>query len=391
VASLAERIAGMARRFGPLPWSTFMEAALYDREAGFYQSGGAAGRSGDFVTSPELGPLFAETVARALDEWWDELGRPDPFFVVEAGAGLGTLARDLLAAAPVCSPALRYVLVERSAAMRESQAGQVALELPAFVLGPSVPGGADSDDESVRYVPGQGPMATSLAELPALPLTGVILANELLDNLAFDLVEYREGAWQEVRVGAPGDGDDLVEVLVPASADVTADADRLAGRDGSGGDTALLEGGRLPLQRAAAAWLRQALGLLERGRVVLVDYADTSAALARRPWTEWLRTYRHHRPGGPPLDAPGSQDITCVVATDQLAAVRRPASDVSQAAWLDAHGVAGLVEAARVQWRARAQFGDLEALKARSRVHEADALLDPSGIGAFRVLEWVTE
>ncbi|HLY83901.1 MAG TPA: SAM-dependent methyltransferase, partial [Acidimicrobiales bacterium] len=224
MASLAERIAGRARRFGPLPWSVFMEAALYDEVGGFYQSGGAAGRGGDFVTSPELGPLFAETMARALDRWWDELGRPDPFFVVEAGAGVGTLARDVLAVAPACSPALRYVLVERSAALREAHVDRLALELPAFVLGASAPAGADSDDEGVRYVPAQGPMATSLAELPALTMTGVILANELLDNLPFDLVELRNESWQEVRVGAAGDGDELVEVLVPASPDLAAEA-----------------------------------------------------------------------------------------------------------------------------------------------------------------------
>jgi SAM-dependent MidA family methyltransferase len=91
-----------------------MEAALYDDGDGFYQTGGRAGRGGDFVTSPEIGPLFAAVTAGALDRWWDQMGRPDPFVVVEAAAGGGTLARDILAAGPACSPALRYVLVERS-------------------------------------------------------------------------------------------------------------------------------------------------------------------------------------------------------------------------------------------------------------------------------------
>jgi SAM-dependent MidA family methyltransferase len=384
VTSLGARIAARARRFGPLPWSVFMEAALYDPEGGFYETGGAAGRRGDFVTSAEIGPLFAEVTARALDGWWADLGRPDPFVVVEAGAGAGTLARDILAAHPACAPALRYVLVERSAALREAQAAVLPLELPAFVLGPSSPGGADSDDESVRYVPGRGPMVTSLAELPALTVAGVVLANELLDNLAFDLLEYRDGVWQEVLVGATGDGDKLTEVLVPASPDLAGDAGRWVG-----GAPPLAEGARVPVQRAASAWLRPALGLLERGRVVVIDYADTTAALARQPWPQWLRTYRRHLPGGPPLEEPGGQDITCVVATDQLASVRRPASDRSQAAWLAAQGLEDLVAAARALWHERAAIGDLEAMKARSRVHEADALCDPAGLGAFRVIEWV--
>jgi SAM-dependent MidA family methyltransferase len=383
VTSLGARIAARARRFGPLPWSEFMEAALYDPEGGFYATGGAAGRRGDFVTSPEIGPLFAEVVARALDGWWAELDHPDPFVVVEAAAGAGTLARDILAARPACATALRYVLVERSAARREAQAAGLPLVLPAFVLGPSAPSGVDSDDESVRYVPGRGPMVTSLAELPALTIDGVVLANELLDNLAVDLLEYRDARWQEVLVGAAGEGDGLIEVLVPAPPDLADDADRLVA-----GAPALPDGARVPLQRAASAWLRQALSLPERGRVVVIDYADTTASLAAQPWPHWLRTYRQHQPGGPPLELPGGQDITCVVATDQLAAIRRPTSDRSQATWLTDQGIDEPVKAARQIWHERAPLGDLEAMKARSRVDEGAALLDPAGLGGFRVLEW---
>ena len=56
--------------------------------------------------------------------------------------------------------------------------------------------------------------------------------------------------------------------------------------------------------------------------------------------------------------------------------------------WLRAHGIDELVEEGRAIWRERAAIGDLEAMRARSRVTEADALLDPAGLGAFRVLEW---
>ena len=61
---------------------------------------------------------------------------------------------------------------------------------------------------------------------------------------------------------------------------------------------------------------------------------------------------------------------------------------MSQADWLRAHGIDDLVADARRTWTARAHIGDLAALKARSRVTEAEALLDPTGLGAFRVLEW---
>jgi SAM-dependent MidA family methyltransferase len=121
---------------------------------------------------------------------------------------------------------------------------------------------------------------------------------------------------------------------------------------------------------------------------VVVDYAATTAGLAARPQQEWVRTYRAHARGGGPLDDLGLQDVTCEVAVDQLALVRHPSSDAAQADWLRAHGIEDLVAAARGTWAERAHLGDLAALTARSRVSEAEALLDPTGLGGFRVLEW---
>ena len=386
-STVAHRLAARARRFGPLPFSVFMEAALYDEEGGFFASGGGAGRKADFVTSPEIGPLFAALLARALDAWWGDLGRPDPYLVVDAGAGPGSLARDVVAAGPDCLAALRYVLVERSPALREVEAARLPLELPALVLGPAEPAPTtDDEDGPVRRVPNAGPLLTALPALPAVPFTGVILANELLDNLPVDLVEYRHGRWHEVRVGAAdAEGDALAEVLVPAPPDVVRQAERFATGDGPG----LPDGARIPLQAEATTWIRQALAVVERGRVVVIDYCDRSPRLARRPWTEWLRTYRSHQPAGLPIENPGAGDITCEVAIDQLVAVAGgPTAERTQAEFLRAHGIDDLAGRARAEWHDRAHVGDLEALRARSRVHEADALCDAAGLGAFAVLEW---
>jgi SAM-dependent MidA family methyltransferase len=351
--------------------------ALYHPEAGFYSAGSGAGRGGgDFLTSPEVGPLFGRVFARALDDWWSELGHPDPYVVVEAGAGAGTLAAAVLAAAPRCAPALRYVTVERSARMRASQADRLALELPALVLGPTAIG--DADDEERRPVPGTGPLVTALAELPAVPVTGVVLANELLDNLGFALLERGREGWQEVRVGV--DQERLVEVMVAAPPDVAAEAGRLAPE--------AAEGARIPLQHQAADWVRSALAVVQRGRVVAVDYASTTPDLAARPWTDWLRTYRGQGRGGHPIERPGSQDVTCEVAVDQLARVVPPTADSAQSDFLRRHGLDDLVDAARVTWEKRAVLGDLAAMQARSTVAEGRALIDPTGLGGFRVLQW---
>lgn len=319
--------------------------------------------------------MFGTVLARALDGWWAELRRPDPFVVVEAGAGSGALAAAVLAARPECSPALRYVLVERSPRWRERQAGRLPLEPAGMVLGPMLV--ADSD-LGPQPVAGTGPLVTSLAELPVGPFEGLVLANELLDNLAFRLLERTSHGWSEVRVTAG-----LEECLVEAAEPVAAEADRLA-PDAS-------PGARIPLQHAAARWLRAALASLGRGRVVVVDYADTTPSMAIRPWTDWVRTYRAHGRGGKPLDALGLQDVTCEVAVDQLAVVAATAADHTQADFLRLHGVDEVAGAARRQWRERAHIGDLQALTSRSIVSEAAALTDPSGMGAFRVLEWVRD
>jgi SAM-dependent MidA family methyltransferase len=202
-------------RHGPIPFDEVMAAALYDPEAGFYTTGGQAGRRGDFITSPEVGPLFGEVVARALDAWWDAAGRPETFVVAEAGAGPGTLARSVLRASPACGRALRYVLVETSPAQRALHAEHLPLE-EAVAAFPTPP---DPDSERPVVSPPPGPIVVSLPELPRLDGPCVVLANELLDNLPIGIAERTPAGWAEVRVGL--EGDQLVEVLLPRAGRAT--------------------------------------------------------------------------------------------------------------------------------------------------------------------------
>lgn len=394
MAGLVDLLAGRIARRGPLPFDEVVDAALYHPDHGFYASGGAAGRRGDFVTSPEVGPLFGLLMARALDRWWAEMGQPDPFVVVEAGAGRGALARSILAAGPACGPVLRYVLVERSAALRARHGEHLHLVPPALAFGPSPLEGAMPTGSPARPAPSEradrttggepdGPVCVSLPDLPAVEGPAVVLANELLDNIAFRVLGRVDGGWREVRAGAP-DADRpeaLSELAVPIPDSLAAYADRLVG------DAPV--GARIPLQDGAAGWLRSALDAAGAGgRVAVIDYCATTTMVAHRPWTDWLRTYAGHQRGGHPLDRLGAQDITADVCVDQLARVQPLATDRTQADVLHALGIDDLVEEGRRMWHERAHIGDLAAVRARSRVTEAAALTDPAGLGAFRVLEW---
>ena len=315
-----------------------MHEALYGSHGFYTAAGGRAGRRGDFITSPEVGPLFGAVLARMIDAEWERLGRPAGFVDVDVGAGPGTLARAVLAARPETP----FICVEVSDAQR-------ALH-PEGVI--------------------------SLAEVPDGPLVGVVIANELLDNLPFRLAVW-DGGWREAWV-AKSDGR-AVEVLKPF--------DRMpAGLPSAG----VPHGARAPVQDRAAAWVANQLQRLEAGRVVVIDYCSpTTAGLALRPWREWLRTYRAHERGGHYLAAAGSQDVTTEVCIDQLvSAAGEPDAVRSQAQFLAYWGIDDLVDEGRRVWTAKAHAPDLEAMKGRSRVREAEALTDPVGLGAFTVLEW---
>jgi len=330
--------AAIAAAGGAVPFSEFMRLALYG-EHGFYTAagGGHAGRRGDFLTAAEVGPLFGTVVGRYLDSEWDRLGQPDPFVVVDAGAGPGTLARAIAAANLRCVGALDYVAVELSAAQRERH-----------------PAGVES-----------------VATMPDGPLDGVVLAVELLDNLPLRLAVF-DGSWREALVVADGDG--FAETLSGPLAPVPQ---ALPPRPA--------HGTRLPLADEAAAWVADAGARLRTGSIVMFDYARPTAELATIPWRSWLRTYRRHGRGEHYLRAVGEQDITADVALDQL-----PAADTvsSQADFLRRWGIDELVEEGRRRWMIAASQPDVAALAMRSRAREAEALLDPAGLGAFTVAEW---
>ena len=170
-AEIAER--------GPMPFERFMELSLYHPKGFFGGDQLRSQRGGDFLTSPEVSPIFGETLARFVSAERDRIG--EPFRVVEVGAGSGSLLRPLLDAIEV--PA---TVVEASPAARASLA----------TLSPDVEVRTDLPDK----------------------VRGVVIANELLDNLPMALAQRVDGEWRERWVGR--DGDDLGFVDAPVRPEV---------------------------------------------------------------------------------------------------------------------------------------------------------------------------
>jgi SAM-dependent MidA family methyltransferase len=340
VPSAAESItAAITAAGGAISFEQYMGLALYG-EGGFYQDGGKAGRRGDFITSPEVGPLFAAVVAQYLDNCWNELGCPESFDVVEVGAGPGTLARGIFDAQPKCLSAMKYVAVEISESQRAMH--------PDFV-------------ESVESFPDRS-------------IQGVILANELLDNLPFKLFVY-DGAWKEAFVGLDNNGRfieilrtvDSIPGVLPASAPL---------------------GSRAPIQEAVARWMLSVSQKLSRGKVLVFDYcSESTSEIAVTPWREWLRTYKIHERGEHYLLEPGSQDITSQVIVDQLMMAVQALSVTQQSEWLHKWGIDELVSEGSRYWEEHKSSPGVAAMKMRSRANEAQALSSLDGLGAFSVLE----
>lgn len=302
-------------------FDTYVDRCLYGPE-GFYTQGGSAGRRGDFLTSPEVGPLFGVVLSRLIDSWWEELGRPTTMTVYDVGTGPGTLVTSLNAA-------------PKRGSWTASGIDRVG--------------------------------ASAVEKLPE-DLTGsVIIANELLDNMAFRQVERQPSGWFEVYVDTttnPAQPVGKLTVCDPPNIDIPVNT-------------------RAPVLEQARLWVAD---MLERGadRVLIFDYGlPTTTELATRGG--WLRTYRDHQRGHDPYEQPGSCDITCDIGFDQL-----PGGGelTTQAELLKTWGIDELIEQGKQYWAAHTARPNVEAFRMRSRVSEGAALCDPNGLGSWLAASW---
>lgn len=340
---------GKDRAEFPLSFDRFMDMALYDDQGGYFKGKQVRSvRSGDFLTSPEVSPLFGETLAELVRREANrhDLSRP---MVVDVGAGSGSLLDSL---------------VESLGAQVEPWAVEVSP--PAR--------------KALAQVVGSHRTVSDLGGTPE-QIEGVIFANELLDNLPMALARRGAREWRELWVSDENGQRGWVEV--PARPRVEEWLGKYAGP--------VSPGGTVEVQLQACQWIREALRRLERGALVVIDYGDTAEGLKNRRAEGTLRTYRNHHLGPDPLAEPGQTDITADVNFTALVETARQAgasvSLLRQDQLLEELGLRQRIRELRRQEACLARSGDeVGRLQVRSLRIGAETLLHPRGLGGFLVL-----
>jgi len=322
-----------------------MEAALFDPEDGYYTRHASLGFEGDYVTSADLGPAFGRSLARAVADLWLLMGKPSPWDLVEAGAGRGILMRDLLTALEReradAARGARPAIVEVSPRLRAQQS--LALE-----------------GRELRWAS----VAHSLA-----PIHGVVFANEVLDAFPVHVLMRTADGPREVFVAE--ENGTLVETLRrPSSPDLRWRIPE-----------AVPVGGRWETSPRAEGWVASLAAALVSGYVVFIDYGGDEAELLTRHGAGTVRSFAKHRLVADPFADPGRHDLTASV---DFTAIRRAAEGAGlrfagSASQRDVLIALGIREATA---RPATPVDQLRAASSRSAI---DVLVDPNGLGAFRV------
>ncbi len=274
---IRERIAAK----GPMCFSEFMAAALYEPGLGYYMREDLEiGARGDFYTSPHLHPVFGAMIARQAEECWEVMGRPAEFQIVEAGSGRGFLALDMLdfLKGRELYTKLSYHIVELNSSMAGRQAGLLR-----------------AHNEKITWhdvLAGAG------------PVRGMIITNELLDALPVHLVVML-GELKEIYI-AVRDGA-LAEEPGPLSSGLVQEYfDEF--------NVEFSEGMRTEAHLSMKKWLKEASGALEDGFLLSIDYGFPAAQYYSqdRPYGTLL-CYHQHTDNEDFLSNIGQQDMTAHV------------------------------------------------------------------------------
>jgi len=309
-STLREKIGQEIRERGPIPFSRYMELCLYDPELGYYSRHAAQfGKAGDFYTSSDVHAVFGRLLARQFEEMWRVLGSPENIMVKELGPGRGLFAQDVLDWSEKKFPkffrALRYVLVESSAALRQRIEGTLSrhLEVGKAVLTRDSFGTATAETSGAEAQISGCPGGTT----EVVPFPTIVFANEFFDALRVEIV----GSHGSLRVDSQSGR--FVETWVPTSVEELEFLDRYSIHPEPGE--------RVEVSLAAQQYGRQVSGEIRQGFFIAIDYGYTRAEQLAGRHRGTLKAIRQHSVSANPYEAPGEQDITADVNFTALAAV----------------------------------------------------------------------
>jgi len=353
VNRLRQKIEQEIRERGRIPFSRYMELFLYDPELGYYSRNAQQfGKAGDFYTSSDVHAVFGRLLARQFDEMWRALGSPEHIEMVEVGPGRGLFAQDVLDWSGKKFPdffrALRYVLVERSAALRERISEKLARHIECGKV-----------ELTAQWPPSQSPVA---------PL--IIFANEFFDALPIEILSASGSLRIDARDGH------FVETWAPSSAEELDFLDRYSIHPESNE--------RVEAPIAALQFMDRIAASIERGFLIAIDYGYTREEQLAGRHRGTLKAIRQHSISANPYEAPGEQDITADVNFTALAAAAEKRDMQTHKLVTQSHFLLGIGEAN--------QFADAfeEARLQQERAKVAlqlKHLVTPAGMGErFQVL-----
>ena len=340
---------------GPLPFSRFVQRALYEPGYGYYMNGLAKfGAAGDFVTAPELSPLFSRCLAMQCAQLLDDIPKSS---ILELGAGSGVMAADcLLQLQTMGELPEKYYILELSASLRQRQ--QQAIEKLPLSL-----------SSRVQW----------LDSLEGLAFTGIILANEVLDALPVDRFVIHLGEVMAMVVGWSEDKHLLTCQPVPASLELTQAVRQIETAVGQ----PFAEGYCSEINFHTRGWLKGITEPLLQGVVLAIDYGYPRAEYyhEQRNMGTLICHYRH-RAHDDVLRWVGLQDITAQV---DFTAVAEAASACELEVLGYTHQATFLIDSGIEQFMA--EMGDATTVEQVSRAQQAKILLLPTEMGErFKVM-----
>lgn len=355
---------------GPIPFSRYMELCLYHPELGYYSRNALQfGKAGDFFTSSDVHAVFGRLIARQFDEMWRTLGSPAEITIRELGPGRGLFAQDVLDWSekkfPEFSSALRYVLVERSPALRERivQNMQRHLESGKAMLA------ADSDTldiprkDTASVEPKQAEAGGNV-EVPV-----ILFANEFFDALPVEVVSTAGSLRIDARDGR------FLETWVPSSAEELEFLDRYSIHPEEDERVEVL---------APAQHLVSSVCNFDSGFLIAIDYGYTREEQLAGRHRGTLKAIRQHSVSANPYEAPGEQDITADVNFTALAAAMERHGMNAQRLLTQSQFLMGIGEANQFA----DAFEDCRLPQERAKVAlQLKHLVTPAGMGeSFNVL-----